>query len=122
MGDQTASLRSKAEALALSVWKDHARMVHPSPEALAVLTDCCLAGMRAGSGEPVAAKVAEPSDSGPAFAFYSGPWECSEAPTIVRADPEGGDPHILATIARIHHPQALHELCRLANERLAVPS
>lgn len=41
-------LRRKAEALALSVWNDHARMVYPSPEALAVLTDCALKGMCVG--------------------------------------------------------------------------
>lgn len=41
-------LRSKAEALALSVWKERHRMVHPSPEALAVLTDCALKGMCVG--------------------------------------------------------------------------
>lgn len=52
------------------------------------------------------------------FSFYEGPWENSLAPTIVRDDPEGGDPHILATLARVHNPDALHELCRAANEQL----
>lgn len=50
------------------------------------------------------------------FSFYEGPWENSTAPTIVRDDPEGGDPHILATLARVHNPAALHELCRAAND------
>lgn len=54
------------------------------------------------------------------FSFYSGPWENSVAPTIVRDDPEGGDPHILAVLARIHKPGALHELCRLANSAQAM--
>jgi hypothetical protein len=50
------------------------------------------------------------------FDFYNGPWENSELPTITRDDPAGGDPHILAVIQRVHNPDALYELCRLANE------
>lgn len=49
------------------------------------------------------------------FHFYSGPWENSELPTIVREDPDGGDPRILAVLSRIHNPEALYEMCRLAN-------
>lgn len=50
------------------------------------------------------------------FNFLNGPWENSVWPTIVRDDPEGGDPHILATLKRVHNPDALYELCRLAND------
>jgi hypothetical protein len=55
------------------------------------------------------------------FSFYDGPWENSESPTIVREDPEGGDPHILAVLIRIHNPDALYELCRLANAHQVEP-
>lgn len=50
------------------------------------------------------------------FEFIAGPWENSELPTIVKDDPAGGDPHILAVIKRVHNPDALYELCRLAND------
>ncbi len=53
------------------------------------------------------------------FRFFDGPWENARKPTIVRDDPWGGDPHILATIGRVHNPDALYELCRLANIGLA---
>lgn len=52
------------------------------------------------------------------FQFINGPWENSELPTIVKENPAGGDPHILAVIRRVHNPDALHELCRLANNAL----
>lgn len=55
------------------------------------------------------------------FHFFEGPWENATAPTIVCDDPQGGDPHILAVLARVHSPEALHELCRLANEALREP-
>lgn len=51
----------------------------------------------------------------PRFCFMEGPWENSRLPTIVRDDPDGGDPHILAVLSRVHNPDALYELCRLAN-------
>lgn len=54
------------------------------------------------------------------YQFISGPWENSELPSIVRDDPAGGDPNILATIKRVHNPDALYELCRLANDRVEV--
>lgn len=54
------------------------------------------------------------------FRFFQGPWENARRPTIVRDDPWGGDWHILATLARVHNPDALYELCRLANIGLAV--
>lgn len=51
--------------------------------------------------------------------FYAmGPFENSTAHTICRDNPAGGDPLIVVTIARIHRPDDLYELCRLANERL----
>ena len=53
------------------------------------------------------------------FRFFEGPWENARIPTIVRDDPWGGDPHILAAIARIYDPGTIHELCRLANLGLA---
>lgn len=53
--------------------------------------------------------------SGIEFRFLDGPWENSELPTIVRDDPDGGDPWILATISRVHHPDQLYELCDRAN-------
>jgi hypothetical protein len=49
------------------------------------------------------------------FYFYPRAWENCDKPTIVRYDPAGGDPHILAVLARVYNPDALHELCRLAN-------
>ena len=49
------------------------------------------------------------------FRFIDGPWENSREPTITRTDPDGGDPHILATLTRIHRPEALYEICALAN-------
>jgi hypothetical protein len=52
------------------------------------------------------------------FEFINGPWENSVLPTIVRESPAGGDPHILAVIKRVHNPDALYELCRLANAAL----
>lgn len=52
------------------------------------------------------------------FEFMEGPWENSELPTIVLGDPNGGDPHIIATLRRVHNPEAIYELCWLANERL----
>lgn len=52
------------------------------------------------------------------FQFINGPWENSTLPTIVRDDPAGGDPHILAVIKRVHNPDALYELCRLANDAI----
>lgn len=52
------------------------------------------------------------------FEFMNGPWENSELPTIVRDNPAGGDPHILAVLKRVHNPVALHELCALANAAL----
>lgn len=54
------------------------------------------------------------------YQFISGPWENSELPSIVRDDPAGGDPNILATIKRVHNPDALYELCRLANDQVEV--
>lgn len=54
------------------------------------------------------------------FRFFERPWENARMPTIVRDDPWGGDPHILATIVRVHDPDGLYELCRLANIGLAV--
>lgn len=52
------------------------------------------------------------------YEFLNGAWENSEHPTIVKDDPNGGDPHILASLRRIYNPEALYELCRLANERV----
>lgn len=52
------------------------------------------------------------------FQFINGPWENSELPTIVRESPTGGDPRILATIKRVHNPDDLYELCRLANDMI----
>jgi hypothetical protein len=52
------------------------------------------------------------------FRFFNGTWENSDLPTIVREDPQGGDPHILAVIGRVHNPDAIYELCRLANDAL----
>lgn len=49
------------------------------------------------------------------YRFINGPWENSELPTIVKDDPAGGDPHILATIKRVHNPDGLYELCRRAD-------
>ncbi len=49
------------------------------------------------------------------FEFMNGPWENADLPTIVRDNPTGGDPHILAVITRVHNSDALYELCRLAN-------
>jgi len=54
------------------------------------------------------------------YQFVNGPWENSELPTIVKDDPAGGDPHILAVIKRVHNPDALYELCRLANDQVEV--
>jgi hypothetical protein len=50
------------------------------------------------------------------YQFLNGPWENAVLPTIVKDDPDGGDPHILATLKRVHNPDAIYELCRLAND------
>lgn len=55
------------------------------------------------------------------FEFLNGPWENSVLPTIVRDNPDGGDPHIIATLKRVHDPAALYELCKLANAAQAEP-
>lgn len=55
------------------------------------------------------------------FRFMNGPWENSILPTITRLSPTGGDPHILATISRVHNPDALYELCNLANYSIPTP-
>lgn len=55
------------------------------------------------------------------YRYLNGPWENSELPTIVQDDEHGGDPRILATIQRVHNPDALYELCRLANRREQYP-
>lgn len=52
------------------------------------------------------------------YQFINGPWENSELPTIVCESPTGGDPHILAVLKRIHDPEKLYELCRMANDRV----
>lgn len=51
----------------------------------------------------------------PTFHYYSTPFENSKVPCIVREDVAGGDPHIICTVARVYNPDALYELCRLAN-------
>lgn len=56
------------------------------------------------------------------FQFINGPWENSKDPTIVKEDQDGGDPHILAVIKRVHNPDALYELCRLANDAMEASS
>lgn len=50
--------------------------------------------------------------------YFMGPFENSTVPTIARDDPGGGDPIIIATLARVHRPDELHDICRLANERI----
>lgn len=52
------------------------------------------------------------------FQFINGPWENSELPTIVTENPDGGDPRILCVLKRVHNPEALYDLCRLANDRI----
>jgi len=54
------------------------------------------------------------------YQFINGPWENSELPTIVKDDPAGGDPHILAVLKRIHNPEELYDLCRLANDSVEI--
>ena len=51
----------------------------------------------------------------PTFHYYSLPFENSKEPCIVREDVGGGDPHVICTVRRVYNPDALHELCRLAN-------
>lgn len=50
---------------------------------------------------------------------FMGPYENCEGYSIVRDDPQGGDPITIATLKRIHRPDELHELCRLANQASA---
>lgn len=55
------------------------------------------------------------------YAFLNGPWENATLPTIVQENPKGGDPHILATLKSVHNPDALYELCHLANVAASIP-
>jgi len=59
--------------------------------------------------------MSEPECAALRFAFIDGPWENSRVPTITRDCPAGGDPHILGAFSRVHNPNGLYELCRLAN-------
>ncbi len=47
--------------------------------------------------------------------FCEGPWENSKLPSITCDNPTGGDPYVLCQISRIYDPDALYELCSLAN-------
>lgn len=48
-----------------------------------------------------------------------GPYENCEGYSIVRDDPEGGDPITIAVLRRIHRHDELREICRLANQAKA---
>lgn len=50
------------------------------------------------------------------YHFLNGPWENSRLPTIVRDNPTGGDPIIIATISRVHRPADVYGLCAAANK------
>uniref|UniRef100_A0A6H1ZBB0 Uncharacterized protein n=1 Tax=viral metagenome TaxID=1070528 RepID=A0A6H1ZBB0_9ZZZZ len=51
---------------------------------------------------------------GSPYRYMWGPWENADRPSIVRTDVPG-DYQILGEFARVYHPDALFELCRLAN-------
>lgn len=52
------------------------------------------------------------------YSFYEAPTEVTDQPTIVRDDPAGGDPLTVAVLKRVHRPEEVYELCRLANEQV----
>ncbi len=56
------------------------------------------------------------------FYFFNTGWENSRLPTIVQEDENGGDYRNLAVLKRVHNPDALHDLCRLANEAIKAAS
>jgi hypothetical protein len=49
------------------------------------------------------------------FHYYSKPFENSKVPCIIRESASGGDPHVICTVGRVYNPDALYELCKLAN-------
>jgi hypothetical protein len=53
------------------------------------------------------------------FMFMNGPWENSKKPTLCVDCPNGGDPHIIAVLSRVHRRDVLRQLCDLANKALA---
>lgn len=52
--------------------------------------------------------------SGIGYRFFDGPWENAQEPTLVRTNPTGGDPLILARL-KVHRADDLHALCGAAN-------
>jgi len=57
----------------------------------------------------IASDPAPVSGGAPQAFLMTGQWECSSdgTPGIWMTDPEGGDPHCLATIKRLYRPDAL---------------
>lgn len=51
----------------------------------------------------------------PGYHFYSEGFENSDKPCLTVADPQGGDPRILARMDRVHNREAIWEMVRLAN-------
>lgn len=49
------------------------------------------------------------------FAFVADATEVSSKPAIVRNCPSGGDDRVLAVLGRVYQPDALYDLCALAN-------
>jgi hypothetical protein len=47
--------------------------------------------------------------------YVMGPYENNDRHSICRDDPARGDPITIITIARIHRPDELYEICELAN-------
>lgn len=55
---------------------------------------------------------------GERFWFAPTGFENSDEPCLCRDDPDGGDPHVLATFRRVHSPGAISELCATANNAM----
>lgn len=53
----------------------------------------------------------------PRFWFAESGFENSAEPCLCRDDPQGGDPHVLATFSRVLNPDAISELCAAANAK-----
>lgn len=54
----------------------------------------------------------------PLYSFYRTGFENCRKPSIVRADPEGGDPHIIAVLGRIYDPERLQDLVNAKNREI----
>lgn len=50
--------------------------------------------------------------------FYRGPFENCDRPCIVRDDPKGGDPIIIAELHAVHRPEELQKILGAFNPHL----